>query len=590
VVTTVDSTIQPAKGRGTVPRRTRNSNKAGTEVLLEHRRIRRRATAEIIDSSDSGAERETEVDYRPYTEEEPQVEQTQASEPSTESDIELSSWPASSAPSPDSTHTPLPTTSSHTYPTPDSFPLRPAVFTPPASATVHPIPITTTGHTPSVAFSMIDVPWFYGDHTDAGVAHDWLKKLRQLFRVTNTTSDASRIEAFEDYIRTGSTAATWYSKLATTDKDTWEHLQSAFKIRWPETPASTETIPDLTRRLLAHRLADEDVSRYIDVGGRQELGHVAWANAVQHLFNAIGSDPTGLVVTEVRRGLPEVLRNAMPTSFPDYTALLNAVRAVNSEEIERQRTALMLVHAFNNFAIPPAAHALAPPPQTPQHARPHAAPRATTVPAPTPLPTSRPTATVPATQTPLRPQTLAPNPYQTPGRPTGQNHLFGNYATPSTTPRPRPALPPITHRYATLSLNVKEPAATTDEYNTALTAWHKAHNRQIPDENRPYPLRPGTSPAGSGECYKCGHKDHFASMCPNPDSAPPLEVDYRAIAGFIVRQANASPGCPTPVRYTSSASTSSDAGSSDSFAIPQMRQDGSIEWVYDNQGNGAEQG
>ncbi|KAF8950516.1 hypothetical protein BDZ97DRAFT_1617781, partial [Flammula alnicola] len=76
-------------------------------------------------------------------------------------------------------------------------------------------------------------------------------------------------------------------------------------------------------------------------------------------------------------------------------------------------------------------------------------------------------------------------------------------------------------------------------YQTDVTTWRSAHGSLSPNETRPYPLSPGTSPVASGECWKCGHHGHMATNCSSTKQVPPSEERWRAIAAGIKRRATA---------------------------------------------------
>jgi hypothetical protein len=71
-------------------------------------------------------------------------------------------------------------------------------------------------------------------------------------------------------------------------------------------------------------------------------------------------------------------------------------------------------------------------------------------------------------------------------------------------------------------------------YTAQVAAWNKAFpGRLKANEFCPYPLTPGTAALGSNECFGCGHVGHRATDCPNPNSIPPHERGWRAIAAII---------------------------------------------------------
>ena len=77
-------------------------------------------------------------------------------------------------------------------------------------------------------------------------------------------------------------------------------------------------------------------------------------------------------------------------------------------------------------------------------------------------------------------------------------------------------------------------------YNTQVISWQSTYgqNGKGPNETRPYPLTPGTVPVASGECWKCGHRNHHPGPCPAP-AVPALETKWRSIAQTIRKRAEA---------------------------------------------------
>ncbi|KAI8968093.1 hypothetical protein BD414DRAFT_541482 [Trametes punicea] len=119
----------------------------------------------------------------------------------------------------------------------------------------------------------------------------------------------------------------------------------------------------------------------------------------------------------------------------------------------------------------------------------------------------------------------------------------------------RPERPPQ-QRLQALIKNALPPPPLTDEGRAKYTAqvedWHRANTGLEPDEERPYPLTPGTLPVARGECYTCGMPRHIGSACTSPP-VPKLESRWRAIAGHI--RATNRPGqqfAPASVQFVSS--------------------------------------
>ncbi|KAF8121080.1 hypothetical protein EV363DRAFT_1458348 [Boletus edulis] len=90
-----------------------------------------------------------------------------------------------------------------------------------------------------------------------------------------------------------------------------------------------------------------------------------------------------------------------------------------------------------------------------------------------------------------------------------------------------------------------------DQYEQDIADWHQRNLQFAPNLERPYLLRPGTAPAGSGVCYKCGHitePPHTSTTCPSQEPLRAYETRWRAIVGSMLRQV-ALRGNPVPVQY-----------------------------------------
>jgi hypothetical protein len=76
--------------------------------------------------------------------------------------------------------------------------------------------------------------------------------------------------------------------------------------------------------------------------------------------------------------------------------------------------------------------------------------------------------------------------------------------------------------------------------------WVKTHGLTgLVTDSTPYPLRPGTLPVGSGECFTCGFAGHMGrrdgSTCDGNRPLNPREQTWRAICSRILRQTHATP-------------------------------------------------
>ncbi|CDW97398.1 hypothetical protein [Sporisorium scitamineum] len=82
------------------------------------------------------------------------------------------------------------------------------------------------------------------------------------------------------------------------------------------------------------------------------------------------------------------------------------------------------------------------------------------------------------------------------------------------------------------------------QYKVAMEQFVRNHPCATiqPPLDEPYPLTPGTAPAGSNECHRCGHRGHFATICPNapvPQAEQMCRQMYDANSHDRRRQGNA---------------------------------------------------
>ncbi|KAG7527207.1 hypothetical protein FFLO_07165 [Filobasidium floriforme] len=73
-----------------------------------------------------------------------------------------------------------------------------------------------------------------------------------------------------------------------------------------------------------------------------------------------------------------------------------------------------------------------------------------------------------------------------------------------------------------------------DRYRRAVQAFYTKHGEgAYASLSKPFPLSPGTEPAGSNECFKCGLTSHLRPQCSASYSLPENEQRYR---GSVMKQ------------------------------------------------------
>lgn len=92
-------------------------------------------------------------------------------------------------------------------------------------------------------------------------------------------------------------------------------------------------------------------------------------------------------------------------------------------------------------------------------------------------------------------------------------------------------------------------------YAQQVQEWHTTHGADaIPNSSRPYPLKPGTAPLGSWECFNCGLATapvHQAYECNYP-AVLSHETKWRKTVSHMVSRTLATApltGTPTNVQF-----------------------------------------
>ena len=360
--------------------------------------------------------------------------------------------------------------------------------------------------------------FFYGNGRAGENPQDFIKKFENK-DLKDTMSEERKTTAFFNRLKSGNTAEEWFDAIPVQNRDTWAKVKAAFAVRWPKKAGSSRSAHDKSNLLKGHTLKENELGIWQEEDGRDELSHVIWANKILTLANDV-PDPAGLLIPEVRRLLPEVVRDRIGSDFTTWEDFTNAIKAISKSSIDdalakdkkvrlvieesraataaaraillQQSPTAPLRHMLRNTAISPYPQSPVPQPQFHQNA-----------------PPSSPQSSALGTRGPQAPGAQAPAAFHS-------NELWAADARAN-------ALPHHHNTPAGRALYVEQ-----------VAAWNKAFpGRLKANEFCPYPLTPGTAALGSNECFGCGQVGHRAPDCPNPGSLPQHERGWRVVAAII---------------------------------------------------------
>lgn len=350
---------------------------------------------------------------------------------------------------------------------------------------------------------------FWGDGEQEGEnPQDFMNGLELSFMQKTAVAEADKIKTFRLKLKAGSVAKEWFTALPPADKATWALLLAAFEKRWPERTTPAKTREEKQTELKQAVLKEGQLGQKEKVNGVDEWSHIAWADRVQRLAEAIPDDQ-GLLVAETRDKMPAVLRKLVSAEHSTWTSFCDAVRKVSltalREAIEfeaRLVTKADLERAQFNTPSKGLARIM----------------QSTTLSPRIPQPNFQPVST------------------HSQPRPTPATLQSNQGRQPAVAFRPDAERLPDLLRLA-LPIHPDTPAGRA-LYAIQVTLWQTLSGGRAPNELRPYPLSPGSSPVASGECWTCGFTGHMRMACTG-QPIPPLETRWRSIATSIKTRAAA---------------------------------------------------
>ena len=385
---------------------------------------------------------------------------------------------------------------------------------------------------------MVEIPPFKGTDRCKENPQNWLQRLEGS-KFKYDTPDNEHIYTFSKHLEYGNKADTWFKALLITKKDTWEHLEIAFHVKWPPLARAVPTMEELQTEFFALTLTDEELGLKIGpVKGEEVYTHVDWALRVEALANDIGDDK-GLLIPSARLNLPIAIRTLLPNDIATWPRFTVAVCDISlsrlTDETLRDRQLKAATNAIDNLSISSPSRFTAPVPRQPYQ---RFVPNPAVEPSPpAPLPTPRQATTTTPT-TPIRPQHI-PTPYTLP-----TPHPLPPHMARPQLPMPDSPLANVSGNWGKLAQQAimhNHPFPNTEngkrEYAAAMVSWYAKYGDGKADWSTEHvPLLPGSSPLGSNECFTCGVAGHMRPDCPTPNNPIPIvKANWRARIMGIVR-------------------------------------------------------
>lgn len=347
---------------------------------------------------------------------------------------------------------------------------------------------------------------FAGGTNETQNPADWIRKLRLYVRtVHSSASDLVKKEIMRDLFKYGSPADVWLASL--TGTHTWDELMQKFDERFPQTNAAERTPAEAESELMTIKLLDSKLGQKETMGGAEVYSHIAFARRLLELaIEAEVVDKTTYIVP-VRKALPSIIKSALHSTYTNWREFTTGIQNIPIDRIndgvdeQRKRDKRMddLAAQFRNATIA----------QAPSQAR-----TQSYQPAPTTRQPYQPTPTPRNTYQPRPPQTNTDEQVPTALQISDMEIRISR----------------IPHRPNT-------PAGMAD-YAKDLTRWLDFNPSNHVSAETGYPLMPGTSQVGTGDCWSCGiatSPRHDSRSCTATVKVPAKERIWRRLAFNVLK-------------------------------------------------------
>jgi hypothetical protein len=150
------------------------------------------------------------------------------------------------------------------------------------------------------------------------------------------TKLTTKLYRFAKGLEPGRQAEVWYLGLLAHQTATWDSFYTAFLTKWPLPTIIEPLREELLEKLDQTKLTTEEVGVTTERDGDQMYSHIAWAEEVRALVNAL-DDAKGHLIPQVRRGLPLNIRLTLPTGLNTWNTFLAAVTSLSMDRLADQR-------------------------------------------------------------------------------------------------------------------------------------------------------------------------------------------------------------------------------------------------------------
>jgi hypothetical protein len=327
-----------------------------------------------------------------------------------------------------------------------------------------------------------------------------LRFLRLMYE-TQVTEDYDKVQRLGLYLTPDSPAEEWYIDTGS-QITAWADFEAEFRTRFPGTQKAKKTTAELEREMLELVLRADDLDKTEPYGGVEVETYKVHAKKLLELAKRAKIDAGTANIVHVRDRLPEILKDKVGETHENWKAFCMAIEKVNRtyirDGVRKHRENKANLEALSN-------------------------------------------------QINRIERTIARSSNSISDLTTQLHHTTIGVTTPNTTSSQQPRQ--TGQRWSSIVTEDEKTIVRTNmtkyphhpntaegrtSYFEQLRTWKATHGENAPITiHTPFPLRPGTAPVCSGECYTCGKQGHRGTDCIATDTAkiPPQESKWRVTCG-----------------------------------------------------------
>ncbi|KIK21566.1 hypothetical protein PISMIDRAFT_103871, partial [Pisolithus microcarpus 441] len=354
------------------------------------------------------------------------------------------------------------------------------------------------------------LPLFRGDYSNNEDPTEWFA----LFRLAmSSLMDTEKVTRFECQLYPGGLVEEWFIDLDAAEKASLADIKNAFVRRWPMMRRPKWSRTQQRERIKDQMLKVEEIGKWTEDGQMGDYSQNLWVERVIKLVLSMG-DANGFLIDDTLHQIPDLLKDHLTCEYDTWEEFLEAIRSVpanklqrGQEELTKERTRDAAVVSLQQQFLRMSTHS-----------------PATSVRAPSRIPPTMPSI---------------------PSNSPGMSSVMASANSPG--PWTRGVVP---FRMALTRSQILEKATILPQrsnteagrcmYEADVKTWHcNFGSEAYPSLERPYPLRPGTAPVGSGECFSCGmttELSHVGNTCTSLEPIRQQESRWRGLVTSMLRQ------------------------------------------------------